>query len=88
MLLESGPGHATRCLPSPFAEEFAAEKRRLRDAGWPSDEVRDGLERLNIGRLRIAAKGVDRNPSFGRRCERAQAGRPSRNRTSGSRGCT
>ena len=33
VLLESGPGHATRCLSSPFAEEFAAEKRRLRDAG-------------------------------------------------------
>ena len=32
VLLESGPGHATRCLPSPFAEEFEAEKRRLRDA--------------------------------------------------------
>jgi acyl transferase domain-containing protein/NAD(P)H-dependent flavin oxidoreductase YrpB (nitropropane dioxygenase family)/NADP-dependent 3-hydroxy acid dehydrogenase YdfG len=65
VLLESGPGHATRCLPSPFSEEFAAEKRRLRDAGEPPDVVRDGLERLNVGRLRIAAKGVDRNPSLG-----------------------
>ena len=26
-LLESGPGHATRCLPSPFVEHFEAERR-------------------------------------------------------------
>ena len=26
-LLESGPGHATRCLPSPFVEQFEAERR-------------------------------------------------------------
>ena len=31
--LESGPGHATRCLPSPFAEHFAAEKQRLQRGG-------------------------------------------------------
>ena len=28
-----GPGHATRCLPTPFADAFGAEKRRLRAAG-------------------------------------------------------
>ena len=60
VLLESGPGHATRCLPSPFAAHFAAEKRRLRHEGLGSEEVRGVLEQLNIGRLRVAAKGVDR----------------------------
>ena len=65
VLLESGPGHATRCLPSPFFDEFEAEKRRLRAAGESADEVRDRLEQLNVGRLRIAAKGVDRHPRFG-----------------------
>ena len=32
-LLESGPGHATRCLPSPFVEHFYAERRSMRSAG-------------------------------------------------------
>ena len=59
-LLESGPGHATRCLPSPFVEQFAAERLRLRAAGLDAEELRGRLEQLNIGRLRIAAKGVDR----------------------------
>jgi acyl transferase domain-containing protein len=66
VLLESGPGHATRCLASPFFEQFEAEKHRLRATGAAPDELRDHLERLNIGRLRIAAKGVDRNRRFGR----------------------
>ncbi len=63
VLLESGPGHATRCLPSPFVDHFEAEKRRLRAEGLPSDELRGRLEQLNIGRLRVAAKGVERNPA-------------------------
>ncbi|HEU4657867.1 MAG TPA: nitronate monooxygenase, partial [Capillimicrobium sp.] len=63
VFLESGPGHATRCLPSPFAAEFAAEKRRLVQEGRSSQEVREALEVLNIGRLRVASKGKDRNPA-------------------------
>jgi acyl transferase domain-containing protein/NAD(P)H-dependent flavin oxidoreductase YrpB (nitropropane dioxygenase family) len=59
-LLESGPGHATRCLPSPFVEQFAAERRRLRESGIDSEELRGELEQLNIGRLRVASKGLDR----------------------------
>ncbi|HEU5423367.1 MAG TPA: beta-ketoacyl synthase N-terminal-like domain-containing protein, partial [Nitrolancea sp.] len=65
VLLESGPGHATRCLPSPFAGDFAEEKRRLIQRGLPSEEIRGELEVLNIGRLRIASKGVDRHPRYG-----------------------
>ena len=65
VLLESGPGHATRCLHSPFVEQFAAEKRRLRGDGLPADELRARLEQLNIGRLRIASKGLDRDPAYG-----------------------
>ena len=61
-LLESGPGHATRCLPSPFVEQFEAERSSLRASGLDSEELRGRLEQLNIGRLRIAAKGVDRAP--------------------------
>jgi acyl transferase domain-containing protein/NAD(P)H-dependent flavin oxidoreductase YrpB (nitropropane dioxygenase family)/NAD(P)-dependent dehydrogenase (short-subunit alcohol dehydrogenase family) len=59
-LLESGPGHATRCLPSPFVEQFEAERRSLRSEGIDAEELRGRLEQLNIGRLRVASKGVDR----------------------------
>lgn len=65
VLLETGPGHATRCAPSPFAGDFAREKRRLTQSRMSAAEVRNHLEALNIGRLRVASKGVDRNPHFG-----------------------
>ncbi|HEY2154038.1 MAG TPA: beta-ketoacyl synthase N-terminal-like domain-containing protein, partial [Isosphaeraceae bacterium] len=64
-LLESGPGHATRCAPSPFVEAFAEEKRRLVRSGLPPEELRHRLEELNVGRLRIASKGQDRHPRYG-----------------------
>jgi acyl transferase domain-containing protein/NAD(P)H-dependent flavin oxidoreductase YrpB (nitropropane dioxygenase family) len=63
VLLESGPGHATRCLPSPFVEQFEAERRSLRSAGLDAEELRGRLEQLNIGRLRVASKGIDRAES-------------------------
>ncbi|GAB2698114.1 type I polyketide synthase [Kitasatospora kifunensis] len=59
-LLQTAPGHATRCLPSPFTVEFAQARERLRDEGVPDREAWEQLERLNVGRLRIASKGVDR----------------------------
>ncbi|HTE59387.1 MAG TPA: SDR family NAD(P)-dependent oxidoreductase [Solirubrobacteraceae bacterium] len=62
VLLESGPGHATRCLASPYADEFLEERRRLRRMRLSGEEQRLRLEGLNIGRLRVAAKGIDRNP--------------------------
>jgi acyl transferase domain-containing protein/NAD(P)H-dependent flavin oxidoreductase YrpB (nitropropane dioxygenase family)/NAD(P)-dependent dehydrogenase (short-subunit alcohol dehydrogenase family) len=65
VLLETGPGHAARCASSPFAQEFGAEKLRLRQADRPAQETRMALEGLNLGRLRIAAKGADRNPAHG-----------------------
>ncbi|WP_165252314.1 type I polyketide synthase [Paludisphaera soli] len=65
VLLESGPGHATRCASSPFVADFEGEKRRLIRRGLPAEELRRGLEELNIGRLRVASKGLDHNPRFG-----------------------
>ncbi len=65
VLLESGPGHSTRCVDTPFANVFAREKRRLMAEGRSSEEIRFALEELNIGRLRIASKGVTRNLRFG-----------------------
>ncbi|MGH2545120.1 MAG: nitronate monooxygenase, partial [Ardenticatenaceae bacterium] len=49
VLLESGPGHATRCAPSPFVEVFEQEKLRLRQEGRHSEEIRQALDELNVG---------------------------------------
>ena len=65
VLLETGPGHSTRCVDTPFATSFAQEKRRLSTEGRPADEIRIALEELNLGRLRIASKGVTRHPKYG-----------------------
>ncbi|MFK8910921.1 beta-ketoacyl synthase N-terminal-like domain-containing protein, partial [Streptomyces sp. YS-3] len=59
-LLESAPGHATRCVASPYTADYAATRARLRADGTPDRRVWEELERLNIGRLRIASKGVER----------------------------
>ena len=58
----SNPGPGTRCAssPSPFVARFDEERRRLIAEGRPAEEVREALEGLNVGRLRVAAKGVDR----------------------------
>ncbi|MCX5166350.1 SDR family oxidoreductase [Streptomyces sp. NBC_00264] len=60
-LLESAPGHATRCLPSPFTAGYRDQEARLRAEGVPDRRIWEELERLNVGRLRIASKGVDRS---------------------------
>ncbi len=61
VLLETGPGHATRCADTAFAAAFTDEKRRLEQAGTPAQEVWAALEQLNLGRLRVAAKGLRRD---------------------------
>ncbi|MDB5307681.1 MAG: type fatty acid synthase ArsA [Gemmataceae bacterium] len=66
ILLESGIGHATRCAPTPFAAEFTQARAELIRAGKDTEEIRQELEVLNVGRLRIAAKGLTR-PSDPRR---------------------
>jgi acyl transferase domain-containing protein/NAD(P)H-dependent flavin oxidoreductase YrpB (nitropropane dioxygenase family)/NAD(P)-dependent dehydrogenase (short-subunit alcohol dehydrogenase family)/acyl carrier protein len=61
VLLETGPGHAIRCFDTPFVGTFAQEKEALLASGRPGGEVRTALEELNLGRLRIASKGIRRN---------------------------
>ena len=61
VLLETGPGHAIRVIPTPYADDFEAEKRRLKADGKSPMEVGTALERMNLGRLRVASKGVDRS---------------------------
>ncbi|WP_241775113.1 type I polyketide synthase [Chryseobacterium sp. ERMR1:04] len=60
VLLETAPGHETRCLDTAFAQHFNHEKAKLIAAGTDKKEVWEKLEKLNVGRLRIAAKGVER----------------------------
>ncbi|HSM77053.1 MAG TPA: beta-ketoacyl synthase N-terminal-like domain-containing protein, partial [Bryobacteraceae bacterium] len=60
VLLESGPGHATRCVETPFFETFRQHKRELVAQHKSTGEIRDALEDLNIGRLRVASKGIVR----------------------------
>ncbi|TJY56718.1 SDR family NAD(P)-dependent oxidoreductase [Sinimarinibacterium sp. CAU 1509] len=61
MSLETGPGHATRCVDTKFAHDFYETRKRLIGEGKSAEEIRDILEDLNLGRLRIASKGVDRS---------------------------
>jgi len=58
VLLESGTGHVTRCVPTAFVDTFHRTRRELERAGKSAHEVRDALEDLNVGRLRIASKGI------------------------------
>ncbi|QTD97143.1 type I polyketide synthase [Streptomyces cyanogenus] len=59
-LLETAPGHATRCVPSPFTRDYRDREAALRAQGLPDREVWERLERLNVGRLRLASKGLTR----------------------------
>jgi acyl transferase domain-containing protein/NAD(P)H-dependent flavin oxidoreductase YrpB (nitropropane dioxygenase family)/NAD(P)-dependent dehydrogenase (short-subunit alcohol dehydrogenase family) len=60
ILLETAPGHETRCLKSPFSDFFSEEKEKLQKEGIDKKEIWAKLETLNVGRLRIAAKGIER----------------------------
>ena len=59
-LLETAPGHATRCAMTPFVGAFEARKEELRRAGHESKKIWAELEGLNVGRLRLASKGIER----------------------------
>ena len=60
VLLETGPGHAIRCVPTPYVDYFEQQKRHLQATSSSSEEARVELEMLNVGRLRIASKGITR----------------------------
>lgn len=52
-VIEVSPGHAIRCAETPFVDEFNLEKKK----------GNQDLERLTLGRLRIASKGLQRDTS-------------------------
>ncbi len=58
VLLETSPGHATRCVETDYVRDFAEAKTRLEGRGVAVDEMWAELETLNLGRLRIASKGL------------------------------
>ncbi|WP_205305108.1 type I polyketide synthase [Nocardioides sp. 616] len=60
VLLETAPGHATRCVETDFVRAFASRKAELEAAGVEPGARWAELEQLNLGRLRIAAKGLER----------------------------
>ena len=66
-MLETGPGHAIRCIATPYAEAFEQEKRKLQSEGASPTRSRAALEALNVGRLRVASKGIDRAPANAQR---------------------
>ncbi|OXM54750.1 type I polyketide synthase [Amycolatopsis alba] len=59
-LLETAPGHATRCVRSAFTTGYAELKSALKDQEVPDREAWERLEKLNVGRLRLASKGIER----------------------------
>ena len=81
VLLETGPGHQVRVSPTPFVATVRGGAAAAARRGEPHEEIREALERLNVGRLRVAAKGVDRgdgagSPARGRVRGRAGRARP------------
>ncbi|MES2759878.1 MAG: SDR family NAD(P)-dependent oxidoreductase [Pseudomonadota bacterium] len=60
-LLQSGIGIYTRCARTAFCDEFEALRRQLVIDNKSDEETLMALELMNIGRLRIASKGITRN---------------------------
>ncbi|MDQ6613911.1 MAG: nitronate monooxygenase, partial [Actinomycetota bacterium] len=61
VLLETSPGHATRCVDTEYVHAFRQTKQHLQAAGTSQQEMWAELEQLNLGRLRMASKGLRRH---------------------------
>jgi Dioxygenases related to 2-nitropropane dioxygenase len=78
-VLETGPGHAFRCLSNVFTKEFNQKRSELLSQGVPGKEISAELERMVAGRGIIAAKGLkilnlieDQNPEVAKVSEEEQ----------------
>lgn len=60
VFLETSPGHQSRCADTAFAREFNAKRDELVRAQVPVREISNQLDRLILGRLRLASKGLQR----------------------------
>lgn len=63
VVIETRPGHRIRCAPNAFVSDFAARKAALVQEGLAPEQVADRLETLIAGKLRLAAKGMERTPA-------------------------
>lgn len=63
VLLETGPGHAIRCIDSPYKKVFDDKRKKLESEGLGKNDLRQELELMNLGRLRVASKGLARGES-------------------------
>jgi acyl transferase domain-containing protein/NAD(P)H-dependent flavin oxidoreductase YrpB (nitropropane dioxygenase family)/NAD(P)-dependent dehydrogenase (short-subunit alcohol dehydrogenase family) len=61
-LLISSPGHAERVIETPFVQVFKHQKWLRSEAGATPEALRHALDQIKLGRLRIATKGIVRNP--------------------------
>jgi len=60
VLLETAPGHQSRCALTPFADEFLKQRERGLAGGLTGSELSSLLDKLILGRLRLASKGLKR----------------------------
>ncbi|GGM72436.1 polyketide synthase [Lentzea pudingi] len=58
-LLETSPGHAVRCAQTSYVDTF--EQARAELTGLSKQESWERLEQLNLGRLRLASRGLVRD---------------------------
>jgi acyl transferase domain-containing protein/NAD(P)H-dependent flavin oxidoreductase YrpB (nitropropane dioxygenase family)/NAD(P)-dependent dehydrogenase (short-subunit alcohol dehydrogenase family)/acyl carrier protein len=58
-LLETSPGHAVRCAQTSYVDAF--EQARAELTGLSKQESWERLEQLNLGRLRLASRGLVRD---------------------------
>ncbi|MCB0970630.1 MAG: acyltransferase domain-containing protein, partial [Acidimicrobiales bacterium] len=72
VLLETAPGHATRCVETDYVRAFAARRDELIAEGVDAKARWAELESLNLGRLRIASKGIVRDESGRRDADEAE----------------
>ncbi|WP_231114754.1 type I polyketide synthase [Lentzea aerocolonigenes] len=57
-LLETSPGHAVRCAQTSYVDTFEQARAELK--ALPKQESWERLEQLNLGRLRLASRGLVR----------------------------
>ncbi len=65
VILGTGGGHHVRCAHTAYAASFGETKASLRDIGLAGRDLRGALDRLNMARLKLAAKGAE-PPTDGR----------------------
>jgi len=61
VILDADGGHAIQCAQTPYADEFKALKQGFLQSGLTARQTREQLEEANLGRMRLASKGLARS---------------------------